>query len=293
MILQFPTEVDHLESTILGPKTMTIRLPLYVLLLLVCFTARCVDLTSSEIHAYVRNIDTQGVNGNNIQHLKGNRELVEGGTVLTNAENEERGVSFSSASKLLGRLKARINGNAGAKTEKLTGTQVKSLERGGGGSEEGPEGMASYQDKLKGSHGSHTDNDEGRERCAVQDLQTCLHFGPNLAVLLHVCRHLSRDGLDLTVSERLRLLSPTAADTSNLAAEFCEKISCSSLFLEGIRQPPLILRQFTASLDVGFVLGIAEMSDVFGAGKADAGRDESGHDQGQEDAQTHWNHFEK
>ncbi|KAG1712470.1 hypothetical protein DVH05_000216 [Phytophthora capsici] len=113
---------------------MTIQLRVRALLVLVCFAAICIHCTSSETHAYIRNAapgyGAQVVYGDNsVRHLKGDRELIEGGTLLTNIENEERGVSLSSASKFFGRLKARINGNAGAKTEKLTGTQVKTVSR--------------------------------------------------------------------------------------------------------------------------------------------------------------------
>ncbi|KAL3671012.1 hypothetical protein V7S43_004196 [Phytophthora oleae] len=116
---------------------MTIRLralTVHVLVLvLVSFAASCVNLASSEPHAYIRTVapgyDAKDVNGDNhVRHLKENRELIEGEALPTNIETEER-VSWSSASKLLGRLKARINGNAGAKTEKLTGTQVKTVSR--------------------------------------------------------------------------------------------------------------------------------------------------------------------
>ncbi|KAG3091236.1 hypothetical protein PI124_g16668 [Phytophthora idaei] len=90
----------------------------FVVLLLVTFAS---SLTTAERH--------QGVN--KAHNLKESRKLTAGEEWFAGVESEERGISLTSQSKLISKLKAKIStmNFAGAKTEKLSNAQVQTVSR--------------------------------------------------------------------------------------------------------------------------------------------------------------------
>ncbi|ETP39120.1 hypothetical protein F442_13417 [Phytophthora nicotianae P10297] len=97
------------------------RFQVFVVLVLVTMAS---SLTTAE-----RSVQIRGDHGDN--HLKGSRKLTAAEEWLASVDNEERGFSLSSPRGLVSKLKAKISTKkfAGAKTETLSNSQIKTVSR--------------------------------------------------------------------------------------------------------------------------------------------------------------------